>query len=83
MNLDNNEPTTCINEMIEQQSVQSKLALKKLSREQLLARILCKMEHLVEDFQNAGPGGFLEKYYLRWLHRLVTLLPSLLPLIDY
>ena len=73
MNLDNSEPTTCINDMIEQRMEESKIPLKKLSREQLLASILSKMEELVEDFQDTGPKCFLEKYYLRWLHRLVTL----------
>ncbi|XP_046847974.1 biotin--protein ligase-like [Xenia sp. Carnegie-2017] len=56
-------PTTCINEIIEQHKL-----LKKISKEELLARILNKMEELVEDFQLNGPEMFLQKYYSRWLH---------------
>jgi biotin--protein ligase len=69
VNLDNSEPTTCINDMIEQRNMVSNMALRKLNREQLLARILNEMEDLVKDFQESGPKSFLEKYYLRWLHR--------------
>ena len=69
MNLDNSEPTTCINHIVEQQNIMSNAGLKKLSREQLLARILNETEDLVQDFQQQGPKYFCEKYHLRWLHR--------------
>ncbi|XP_046849014.1 biotin--protein ligase-like [Xenia sp. Carnegie-2017] len=63
INVDNHQPTTCINEIIEQHKLS-----KKISKEELLARILNKMEELVEDFQLNGPEMFLQKYYSRWLH---------------
>ena len=69
MNLDNSEPTTCINDMIEHKNMASNLVLEKLCKEHLLARILNEMEDLVNNFQEFGPKSFLEKYYLRWLHR--------------
>ena len=69
MNLDNSEPTTCINDLIKQTNLVSNMTLTKLSREQLIARILNAMEELFEDFQESGPKFFLERYYQRWLHR--------------
>ncbi|XP_028414623.1 biotin--protein ligase-like [Dendronephthya gigantea] len=68
VNLDNSEPTSCINDMIQQHNVASNMALRKLSREQLLARILNEMEDIVQVFQRDGPKQFLTKYYQRWLH---------------
>jgi biotin-(acetyl-CoA carboxylase) ligase len=55
--------------MIECRSRTSNLVLRKLNKEQLLARILNEMENLVQNFQEFGPDSFLEKYYHRWLHR--------------
>ncbi|XP_046847972.1 LOW QUALITY PROTEIN: biotin--protein ligase-like [Xenia sp. Carnegie-2017] len=67
INVDNHQPTTCINKIIEQHKLS-----KKISKEELLARILNKMEELVEDFQLNGPEMFLQKYYSRWLHRIFS-----------
>ena len=70
VNLDNSEPTTCINDIILQREDQLyERKLKKLSREQLLARILNAVERFMEDFQLNGPKNILTKYYKRWLHR--------------
>lgn len=60
--------------MVEQQSIISNITLEKLPREQLLARILNEMESIVEAFQEFGLKSFLQKYYLRWLHRFVKLI---------
>lgn len=72
--MDNSEPTTCINDIIilqreDKHTYEQKL--KKLSREQLLARILNAVERFMEDFQLNGPKNILTKYYKRWLHRYI------------
>jgi biotin--protein ligase len=69
VNLSNNEPTICINEIIKQYNEQHGTDLAQLPLAVLLARTITCMEELIDDFQRNGKEGFLAKYYKWWLHR--------------
>eukprot|EP01112_Ceratiomyxa_fruticulosa_P012387 TRINITY_DN3427_c0_g1_i1.p1 TRINITY_DN3427_c0_g1~~TRINITY_DN3427_c0_g1_i1.p1 ORF type:complete len:236 (-),score=40.24 TRINITY_DN3427_c0_g1_i1:30-737(-) len=70
LNVWNSEPTTCINQLIRERG------LKELSREEILARFLEKMEEMYPIFLRDGFQPFIEGYLSHWLHsgQKVTLL---------
>jgi len=78
INLNNSEPTDCINDVImrrNQEVGDSEKPLEMFRKEELLARIMTTFEDFNETFQRQGFSPFLQRYYKRWLHsgQMVTL----------
>ena len=71
INLNNSEPTDCINDVISRRNAEigdQGARLELLRKEELLARILTQFEIFNNTFQKEGFHPFLETYYKRWLH---------------
>lgn len=68
VNLSNQEPTICINDIIKQYNQANNTELAPLQLEILLARTINCMEDLIDDFQVNGKDSFLTKYYNHWMH---------------
>jgi len=64
INLDNEEPTTCLNEL-----AMVKGEMKPMVREEFIARVVSKFEAVVRDFSdlNARQTVF-QRYYKHWVH---------------
>ncbi|XP_022103514.1 biotin--protein ligase-like isoform X2 [Acanthaster planci] len=67
-NVDNSDPTICINDLVRLHNKQTNSDLPLLTVEQLIARAVNQIESLIGGFQREGPKLFLETYYRRWLH---------------
>ncbi|KAL4608729.1 biotin-protein ligase isoform X1 [Arapaima gigas] len=67
-NVDNSNPTICINDLVVQHNRQWGSTLKLLSTSQLIARSISKLEELIDTFQDSGPHAILPLYYKRWVH---------------
>ncbi|XP_018611037.2 biotin--protein ligase isoform X2 [Scleropages formosus] len=67
-NVDNSNPTICINDLVAQHNRQWGSTLELFSTSQLIARSISKLEKLIDTFQDMGPHGVLPLYYKRWVH---------------
>ncbi|XP_038059419.1 biotin--protein ligase-like [Patiria miniata] len=67
-NVDNSDPTICINDLIRLHNKQTNANLALLTIEELIARTISQIESIIQVFQNKGAEPFLEMYYRRWLH---------------
>nr|XP_002732728.1 PREDICTED: biotin--protein ligase-like [Saccoglossus kowalevskii] len=67
-NVNNSDPTICINDIIEQYNRDQGTTLKKISIEQLIARTVSNIESINQEFMDNGKDLFLSRYYKRWLH---------------
>ncbi|KAL0041637.1 hypothetical protein WJX79_010263 [Trebouxia sp. C0005] len=78
LNLDNSEPTTCVNDLLRQrhEELQLQVDVQTISREELLACILTNLEILLSTLTAQGFGPLQEAYLHTWLHtnQKVTLL---------
>lgn len=78
LNLDNSEPTTCVNDLLRQrhEELQLQTDAQTISREELLACILTNLEALLSTLTAQGFGPLQEAYLHAWLHtnQKVTLL---------
>lgn len=61
-NVNNSNPTVCINDLLRQQK------LDPLAPAQLIARSVTLLERYVCEFQLRGPQTLLTLYYSRWVH---------------
>ncbi|KAH0951438.1 hypothetical protein HN011_009394 [Eciton burchellii] len=68
INLSNNKPTTCINNLIEQYNQKYHKKLLKFSYEQYLALIFNELENLLNIVQDNNMQHFYNLYYKYWLH---------------
>lgn len=69
MNLDNEHPTECLNEIIRRYNKEHGTELPLFSREELIARIISQFDGLYKTFVEEGFSERLKKaYYARWLH---------------
>ena len=68
VNVNNYNPTACVNELIQQYNKTQDANLHLLTPEQLIARTVTCIEQFVEVFQSKREDEFLEKYYSRWMH---------------
>jgi len=68
INLSNNKPTICINNVIEQYNQKYGKKLLKFSYEQYLALIFNELENLLDIVQNNNMQHFYNLYYKYWLH---------------
>ncbi|XP_051903182.1 biotin--protein ligase isoform X2 [Hippocampus zosterae] len=67
-NVNNSNPTMCINDLIRQYNIQHNCKLQPLSCAQLIARTVSCLEAFIDRFQHDGAEAILPLYYKRWLH---------------
>ncbi|XP_041877237.1 biotin--protein ligase [Corvus kubaryi] len=67
-NVNNSNPTICINDLIAKFNKEEGTELKPLSADCLIARTVTVLERLIEIFQEKGPNGVLPQYYKYWIH---------------
>ncbi|XP_016153571.1 PREDICTED: biotin--protein ligase isoform X2 [Ficedula albicollis] len=67
-NVNNSNPTICINDLIAKFNREEGTELKPLSVDCLIARTVTVLERLIEIFQEKGPNGVLPQYYKYWVH---------------
>lgn len=68
VNLSNASPTVCINQIINLYNGHEKTNLSTFTNEEFIARVLNKLEDLIDQFENVGHFSILNRYYNRWLH---------------
>ncbi|XP_077198786.1 biotin--protein ligase isoform X2 [Paroedura picta] len=67
-NVNNGNPTICINDLIMEHNKTENTKLKPLSVDCLIARSVTVLERLINTFQEKGPNGVLPLYYKYWVH---------------
>ncbi|XP_053164195.1 biotin--protein ligase [Hemicordylus capensis] len=67
-NVNNSNPTICINDLIMEHNKINNTNLKPLSADSLIARSVTVLEKLINTFQEQGPNGVLPLYYKYWVH---------------
>uniref|UniRef100_A0A8D2QBJ8 BPL/LPL catalytic domain-containing protein n=1 Tax=Zonotrichia albicollis TaxID=44394 RepID=A0A8D2QBJ8_ZONAL len=67
-NVNNSNPTICINDLIAKFNREEGTELRALSADCLIARTVTVLERLIELFQEKGPNGVLPQYYKYWVH---------------
>ncbi|KAH0624839.1 hypothetical protein JD844_032685 [Phrynosoma platyrhinos] len=67
-NVNNSNPTICINDLIMEHNKANNTNLKPLSVDCLIARSVTVLENLINTFQEKGPNGVLPLYYKYWVH---------------
>jgi len=75
VNVTNKDPTVCINDIIshcrvndEVESMTGEPASEQFTVEEVIARSVTVLEHLIQQFEN-DRHKVLEQYYKYWLHR--------------
>ncbi|KAM9566601.1 biotin--protein ligase [Guaruba guarouba] len=67
-NVNNSNPTICINDLITKFNKKKGKSLKPLTADCLIARTVTVLERLIDIFQEKGPNGVLPCYYKYWVH---------------
>ncbi|XP_051500158.1 biotin--protein ligase isoform X2 [Apus apus] len=67
-NVNNSNPTICINDLITKFNKEERTELKPLTPDCLIARTVTVLERLIDIFQEKGPNGVLPRYYKYWVH---------------
>ncbi|XP_075374592.1 biotin--protein ligase isoform X1 [Mycteria americana] len=67
-NVNNSNPTICINDLITKFNKEEGKNLKALTADCLIARTVTVLERLIDIFQEKGPNGVLPHYYKYWVH---------------
>ncbi|KAM6292447.1 biotin--protein ligase isoform 2-T3 [Porphyrio hochstetteri] len=67
-NVNNSNPTICINDLITKFNKEEGKKLKALTPDCLIARTVTVLERLIDIFQEKGPNGVLANYYKYWVH---------------
>ncbi|KAM6144440.1 biotin--protein ligase [Phoenicopterus ruber ruber] len=67
-NVNNSNPTICINDLITKFNKEERTKLKPLTVDCLIARTVTVLERLIDIFQEKGPNGVLPRYYKYWIH---------------
>ncbi|XP_010186121.1 PREDICTED: biotin--protein ligase [Mesitornis unicolor] len=67
-NVNNSNPTICINDLVTKFNKERGTKLKPLTTDCLIARTVTVLERLIEVFQEKGPNGVLHRYYKYWIH---------------
>ncbi|KAL6250879.1 hypothetical protein P5V15_014940 [Pogonomyrmex californicus] len=68
VNLSNNKPTSCINDIILQYNQKYGTKLKTFSYEKYLALVFNELEILLDIVQSGNVEHFYQLYYKYWLH---------------
>lgn len=70
INLDNSNPTTCLNDLIKQNNIKMKTNIKPIQFEQYFANVFNKVEYFINSIQNSNDfDEFFHLYTKYWLHR--------------
>ncbi|XP_070606505.1 biotin--protein ligase [Erythrolamprus reginae] len=67
-NVNNSNPTVCINDLIMEYNKTMNTTLEPLNADCLIARSVTILENLINIFQEKGPNGILPMYYKYWVH---------------
>ncbi|XP_007423392.1 biotin--protein ligase [Python bivittatus] len=67
-NVNNSNPTICINDLILEHNKIKNTMLEPLNADCLIARSVSILENLINTFQEEGPNGILPMYYKYWVH---------------
>ncbi|XP_019379937.1 PREDICTED: biotin--protein ligase [Gavialis gangeticus] len=67
-NVNNNNPTICVNDLIKEHNKKYGTKLKCLTTDCLIAKSVTVLERLIDTFQEKGPNGVLPLYYKYWVH---------------
>ncbi|KAK9402116.1 biotin-protein ligase [Crotalus adamanteus] len=67
-NVNNSNPTICINDLIMEYNKTMNATLQPLNPDCLIARSVTILENLINIFQEKGPNGILPMYYKYWVH---------------
>ncbi|XP_018566189.1 biotin--protein ligase isoform X2 [Anoplophora glabripennis] len=65
INLDNSNPTTCVNDLIREASPES---ANTIHYEAYFAAVFNETEKLLNSYQKGDPDAFFDLYYKYWLH---------------
>ncbi|KAL0818969.1 hypothetical protein ABMA28_008261 [Loxostege sticticalis] len=69
VNISNNQPTTCVNDIIAEHNRKHGTSLAPMSVERFLARYCSQLERTLDYMAtDGGIQAFLEQYYQYWLH---------------
>lgn len=69
INLNNKNPTTCVNDMIDKYNKENNTQLETIQFEIFFARIFNEIERIYDIVQNGNMDYFFELYEKNWLHR--------------
>lgn len=69
INLDNQKPTICLNDMIRDYNNANQKNLPPIKYEVLLALMFNEIERLIESVQTGEFESFYNLYYDTWLHK--------------
>ena len=76
LNVNNSNPTICINDIVEIHNKLNGLKLQKLSVELTLAQMLNTLEWLLDQLDKEGISPLIDMYYKYWIHRYDLALSS-------
>lgn len=68
INLNNSNPTTCINDLIKEYNLKHKQQLPEIQYERFFALTFNEIEQLLNIVQSDNLDYFYEQYYKLWLH---------------
>ncbi|KAM9033758.1 biotin--protein ligase isoform X1 [Sarcophilus harrisii] len=68
INVNNSNPTICINDLIIEYNKKYNKNLSLLHVDYLVARTITVLESLIDAFQDKGPNAILPLYYKYWIH---------------
>uniref|UniRef100_A0A5F8H0K9 Holocarboxylase synthetase n=1 Tax=Monodelphis domestica TaxID=13616 RepID=A0A5F8H0K9_MONDO len=68
VNVNNSNPTICINDVIADYNKKHNTELSLLRVDYLIARTVTTLERLIGAFQDKGPNAVLPLYYKYWVH---------------
>ena len=68
VNISNEKPTACVNEVISQYNEEHGATLEPLSIEKVLALTVSNIEKYLDEFEKSGYKTFCSDYYEYWLH---------------
>ncbi|KAJ3589269.1 hypothetical protein NHX12_010114 [Muraenolepis orangiensis] len=67
-NVNNSNPTICINDLVTKHNQEHGTSLAPLDNALLIARSVSTLESLISAVQEKGPDAALPIYYKRWMH---------------
>uniref|UniRef100_A0A0A9YRX0 Biotin--protein ligase n=4 Tax=Lygus hesperus TaxID=30085 RepID=A0A0A9YRX0_LYGHE len=68
INLNNKEPTVCLNDVITSLSKEKNVKIPRLSFEKYFSGVFNKMEQIINIFNEGRTDEFYRSYYQYWLH---------------
>lgn len=69
INLDNSNPTTCVNDLIREANADREETINTIPYEAYFAAVFNETEKLLNSYQKGDPDSFFDLYYKYWLHK--------------